>query len=169
MADTATYDLIASQTLASSASSITFSSIAASWTDLRLVLTGTCTAGGNNPLLRFNGDTATNYSQTVLNGSDSAAASTNATTQSSIALLWYGGLDTTKPSLSTINIFSYTGSTYKTILEQYAGDLNGSGNVGSDVGLWRSTAAITSITLLMAASDTFKTGTTAQLYGIKAA
>jgi hypothetical protein len=45
-------------------------------------------------------------------------------------------------------------------------DNNGSGGVTRSVGLWRSTSAITSISLFIDGTTTFSTGTTATLYGI---
>ena len=64
MAAGATYEPIATQTLASAAATITFSSIAATYTDLRLIFAKPI--GGSSLLLRFNSDTATNYSWTYL-------------------------------------------------------------------------------------------------------
>jgi hypothetical protein len=169
---TPTYDLIASQTLGSSASSITFSSIAASWTDLRIVLTATSDSGGPGVQLRFNGDSATNYSVTTLDGYNGAGVyTTYSANWSYIYINANGGaLSTTYPSLYDINVFSYAGSTYKTSLISNAGDKNGNtpSTVSAVAALWRSTAAITSLTLL-ASSNNFATGTTASLYGIKAA
>ena len=60
------------------------------------------------------------------------------------------------------------GSTYKTALISYSEDTNGAGATGVKVTLWRSTSAITNITFTTSTS-TFATGTTATLYGIKAA
>lgn len=160
----ATYEPIATQTLASAAASITFSSIAASWTDLRLVFTVIGT-GTNDTYLRFNSDTATNYSITTLTGNGSAASSGRSTTQTLINL---DEAIAAQPSFFSVDIFSYTGSTFKTVLANLNSDRNGSGYVSNRVGLWRSTAAITSITLSPSAS-TFAIGTTATLYGIKAA
>ena len=173
MADTATYDLIASQTLASAASSITFSSIPASWTDLRLILVGTFSTGvpGYPPSLQFNGDTATNYSYTLVNGSGASASSLS---QPSYYWIYCGqntGWSTTLPSMASMDIFSYAGSTNKTSLIASSNDLNGSGNSERVVGLWCSTAAITSIKLSINnnASYSYAIGTTATLYGIKSA
>jgi len=158
-----TYDLISSQTLASAASSITFSSIAASWTDLRLVLTGGITVAGS-PTLRFNSDATTNYSITTLYGNGTSALSTSQTSTNKIAL---GDAGNSNVYLWTVDIFSYAGSTYKTTLGTSASDDNGSGQVSNIVGLWRSTSAITSLTIN--GSGNLKSGTTATLYGIKAA
>jgi len=165
MADTATYDKIATTTLGSAASSITFSSIAASWTDLRLVIVPTSTAA-NDIQMQFNGDTATNYSYTSLRGNGTSAASSAQTTVANISWTLGGQIDSI-PHFYTGDVFSYSGSTYKTILMSSQEDDNGSGIVGRTVGLWRNTAAITSIRLFTGVN--FLTGTTATLYGIKSA
>jgi hypothetical protein len=165
---TATYDLIASQTLASAASSITFSSIAASWTDLRLVLSNVIgTASGLDINLALNGDTtASNYSSTNLAGSGSAASSGSATSYRAINPAF--SLGNTYPEFHTLDLFSYLGSTYKTMLITNSYDRNGAGGVARDVMLWRNTAAVTSVAV-STSSSTFAAGMTANLYGIKAA
>jgi hypothetical protein len=76
-----------------------------------------------------------------------------------------GALGTTPNVLITADIFSYAGSTFKTCLNSYSSDNNGSGYAGRLVGLWRSTAAITQVSLLVTGSN-FNAGTTATLYGI---
>ena len=169
MADTATYDLIASQTLASAASSITFSSIAASWTDLRVVLTCTTAFNSENIIMRYNSDTASNYSRTVLYGNGSSAIATSGTNNTSMLFTDGNQSSSTIPEVYIANIFSYNGSTYKTTLLNASMDNNGSGSVNSGVFLWRSTSAITAISLAINAGTNFNTGTTANLYGIKAA
>jgi hypothetical protein len=166
---TATYDLIASQTLASAAASITFSSIATSWTDLRIVLVMNGNSAARNPRFYFNTDTATNYSYTSVYGNGSAAASTSATGDNRILFQQGSNPSTTVPTFFTADIFSYTGSTYKTVLCSGSTDANGSGGTERLVGLWRGTAAINQIVLDFGNATTFNTGTTAQLYGIKAA
>jgi len=163
---TATMVPIATQTLGSAAASITFSSIPGTYTDLRLVLTGTGSAASSIPALRFNGDSATNYSDTPIEGNGTAASS-NGSNSSNAMWLWgsSASASTSIPTFYAVDIFSYAGSTNKTALGTYAGDFNGSGTVDVAVGLWRSTAAITSITLL-ALTGTFSTGTIATLWGI---
>ena len=169
MADTATYDLIASQTLASAAASITFSSIAASWTDLRLVVTLTSATNTSSPAMRFNADSGSNYSYTNLRGDGSSAASASNYARPYAYLVGYSGTATGIPIFATADIFSYAGSTYKTFLATGSNDQNGAGGVEQNVGLWKNTAAITSITIILDSAANFSIGTTAQLYGIKSA
>lgn len=163
----ATYEPIATTTLSSAAASITFSSISSAYTDLRVVIVP-ITADNTGTSLRINSDTNTNYSRTLINGNGTTAASVNATNADRMYLT-YSDPATSQPRLITIDFFSYAGSTYKTCLSTDANDKNGSGMVLSQVGLWRSTSAITSISFLTNTGGNFNTGTTATLYGIKAA
>jgi len=161
----ATYEPIATTTLGSAASSITFSSIAGTYTDLRVVLVGT--AGDIvTPRIRFNSDSGTNYSNTRILGTGSSAASYRSTSVTQLDFASAGGMSTTIPHLYTMDVFSYAGSTYKTALLTGQEDDNGSGYVVRQVGLWSSTSAINTI-LLYPSSNNFSTGTTATLYGIK--
>jgi hypothetical protein len=167
---TATYDKIATTTLGSAASSITFSSIAASWTDLRLVFVGNSSAASRYLVLQFNGDSTTNYSMTYMVGDGTTAASSGRTSDTSLYTNNYGGSSTTIPQFITADIFSYAGSTYKTVLCTTSSDKNGTGNTDTVVGLWRNTSAITSVSMqYLTTGSNINTGTTATLYGIKAA
>lgn len=160
----ATYEPIATTTLSSAASSITFSSIPGTYTDLRLVLVGRL-ASGFSPLLRFNGDTGSNYSITAVSGTGSAANSTRTINAAEINLTSQSPWETTLPSMTEIDIFNYAGSTNKTALISASTDRNGSGAVERIVGLYRSTSAITSITTLIS-GGTYDAGTRFTLYGI---
>ena len=160
-----TYEPIATTTLGSAASSITFSSIPSTYTDLRLIVTGTPAAASRGSLV-FNGDTATNYSRTTLNGDGTTATSSRAT---SAAYILLGLTDSAAIQFWQSDIFSYAGSTNKTVLGIVSSDNNGSGFTTSQVGLWRSTSAITSVTFKTYDGANFNAGTTATLYGIKAA
>jgi hypothetical protein len=164
MPDISTEVAIATTTLGSSAASITFSSITGSYTDLRIVLNGIGTAGAGNSAIRFNNDTATNYSSTFLGGDGSSATSQRNTSDNEIEID-IGGYGSA-PQLYTIDIFSYAGSTYKTALSTQSSDQNGSGRVTRSVGLWRSTSAITRVDLIIVGGGSYDTGTTATLYGI---
>jgi hypothetical protein len=154
----ATYEPIATTTLGTATSSFTFSSIPATYTDLRLVIGW---VSGTNPRIRFNSDTATNYSQTAMYG-DGTAATFAQTNQNGLNIYAYGV--STEPPFYTLDLFSYTGSTNKTCLVTGSEDKNGSGSVYRSVGLWRGTAAVTSLTVF--GSGNFSVGTNATLYGI---
>lgn len=156
-----TYEPIATQTLGSAASSVTFSSISGSYTDLVLVFNGTVTSSATSWGLQFNSDTGTNYSNTSLFGDGSSAGSNRATSQTNTV----GSFSGTDNSTNIVQIMNYSNATtYKTALSRN----NGGGYVSARVALWRNTAAITSVTAITA-SNQFASGSTFTLYGIKAA
>lgn len=163
MPDTSTEVAIATTTLTSSASSITFSSIPSTYTDLRLVFVGTSAANAPGEM-RFNGDTGSNYSRTYLQGNGSSASSSRDTSQTNISM--GASAITSTPMMNTVDIFSYAGSIFKTCLITSSDDRNGSGTVDRQVALWRSTSAINEIKLTVDLTANFTTGTTATLYGI---
>lgn len=164
----ATYEPIATTTLTTSQTSITFSTLG-SYTDLRFVIVYTATSSGGELDLRFNGDTATNYSNTELYGigtSGGEALGTQWTTKNVMYLPGSVGSSTTVPTLVTGDILGYRGTTNnKTVISTWSGDRSGSGASARSVGLWRSTAAITSVVFLLG-SGSFATGSTATIYGI---
>lgn len=162
----ATYEKIQSTTLGSAAANIDFTSIGSSYTDLRLIITSTVSSAGQALRIRFNSDTGTNYSYTYLVGDGGGAGSARTTSSSFINLdSATSGNSTTIPTLYTFDIFSYAGSTFKTALLTNSGDRNGSGFIANQVNLWRSTSAITAISIYVATGN-LNTGTTATLYGI---
>jgi hypothetical protein len=160
----ATYEKIATTTLTGTSSTIDFTSISSAYTDLRLVLTYTSTAAFALTRLRFNSNTSALYSNTTIFGDGSTVDGNNYTGQTNIAIDTYG-TSTTRPTLITIDLFSYTNATNKTVLLTASEDQSGSGQVTRAVGLFRSSAAITEINLFTT-SSTYAAGTTATLYGI---
>jgi hypothetical protein len=164
-----TYEPIATSTLVSAATSITFSSIASSWTDIRVVLNAVAVDSNSAAItFQFNSDTASNYSNTTLTGNGTTASSGRTSNRSdgiysaSTAQNAANGL-----FLIEAEIFSYAGSTNKTVLIASSDDANGTGIVTRAVGLWRNTAAITTVKINKAFGGNFGVGTTATLYGIK--
>lgn len=164
-----TYDPIATTTLGTATNTITFSSIAASWTDLRVTINTIFSVATAELYLQYNGNTANNYSNLGLFGQGVGAGGTSSQNNNpQIRVISIGSSSNTLPTFATIDIFSYAGSTNKTCLMTESMDKNGSGTTGVGVGLWRSTAAITSIRLFTSTGN-FGVGTTLTLYGIKAA
>jgi hypothetical protein len=160
MAAGSTYTPIATATGTGSSGTITFSSISGSYTDLILIVSGT--ASGNSDLrLTFNGAT-TGFSDTNLYGTGATAGSQRRSNNSRIQdILFY-----TTQSNVMIQVMNYSNATtYKTVLARY--NVPGS-EVGATVGLWQSTSAITSLTLVAGTSN-FNTDSTLTLYGIAAA
>ena len=165
----ATYEPIATQTLGSSVSSVTFSSIPQTYTDL-VIVQSAFVANQMDTRLQFNGDTGSNYSWTVLFGSGSAAGSYRESNKTAIPTGYYSQIDIS-PATSTfiIQIMNYSNATTnKTVLTRGNNAASGRG-VDAIVGLWRSTAAITSVALNVDASHQYTSGSTFTLYGIKAA
>jgi len=161
---TATYDCIATTTLGSAQSSVTFSSISGSFTDLVLICNTQRTANAGNPIrFRYNSDSGSNYSQTNMWGNGSSANSdrlTNTTYQEIFGLPVSSAFST-----QIVNIQNYSNATtYKTSLLR---GNNASQQVIQIVGLWRNTNAITAIEIFVAA-DNIASGSTFTLYGIKA-
>jgi hypothetical protein len=164
-----TYVAIATQTLGAGATSVTFSSISGSYTDLVLVTSALSPGGGNNSRgyrFELNSDTGTNYSQTWLANATSSRESSQ--TRGRI-----GGISETASDVTTVltTFLNYSNATtYKTVLSRSSNlNTNGDTNVFAGVSLWRSTSAITAIKLTMSDNSSFITGSTFSLYGIAAA
>ena len=168
-----TYVALATQTLGSAASSVTFSSISGAYTDLILQVNNQM-SGASGFKIRFNSDSGSNYSQTQLAGYGTAAASGRITNASSIYNnLVYG--DSTTANVFTpqiIQIQNYSNSTtYKTTLWRYGSTTGagGNGDVTAIVGMWRSTSAINAIEISAWNAVNFVAGSTFSLYGIASA
>lgn len=162
-----TYEKIATTTLGSAAASTTFSSISGAYTDLVLICQIQQVTNGEDVAFQVNGDTGTNYSRTYICGDGSTAHSARSTNQS-YYILDHHGTPPTADSFSTnvINIQNYSNATtYKTIVGR-SGSLSAIPGTVGVVGLWRNTAAITSITIFCTNSSNMKTGSTFTLYGI---
>jgi hypothetical protein len=161
----ATYEPISTQTLASAVATVTFSSIPSTYTDLVLVMAGiAATASTDSCEIQFNGDTATNYSYTLLSGNGTTASSSRGTSTAFIAI----GLITSSEQVSNIwHIMNYANTTtYKSVVGR--GSIAGA-QVRTGAGMWRSTAAITSLLLKNDTAQNFAIGSMFTLYGIKAA
>lgn len=170
--------LIASQTLASSAASVTFSSIPSGYKDLILKVSARCDDTDTWAHLHFqlNSDTTTAYSYTFLYGSGSSAGSSF--TSNSPSGRSYYSVDASGATANTfgsaeIYIPSYTASQNKPIATFGVTETNssvaGDANIGIAADLWRNTAAITSIKL--GAISNFSTvnfiaGSSFTLYGL---
>lgn len=168
---TNTYVALDSKTVGTAVSSVTFTSIPSGYTDLVLVVSQIATTTGNTIRMTFNGDTATNYSKTYVGGYTGGATygSTRSTNSNYIYNLWQvGAADTTSPTTVIYDLMNYSNTTtYKTVLFRSNTVASSQSEVAAEVGLWRNTAAISSITLTSSAT-TFAAGSTFTLYGVAA-
>lgn len=168
-----TYTAIATTTISSATSLLTFSSIPATYTDL--VLVGRwfrVTSAGNNLGMRLNSDSGSNYSNTYMEADGSAAYGGRHTNQTAARVAAIGGgftLSATEAMPLIMHFNSYTDATNnKTVLTRYG---QASTISGASVALWRGTAAISDIELSAYSPGTgqFGAGSVFTLYGIKAA
>lgn len=167
MAAGSTYTPIATYTATGSITDYTFSSIPSTYTDLVVVCSITNTSA-QTMYMRVNGDTNGNYSYTVINGTGSAASSYRGTNVTAGFQLGLGlaGLSTTNPAQFNVSVLNYANTTtYKTCLSRSG---LASAEVEASVSLWRSTAAITSLTIRPSGGN-MQSGSTFTLYGITAA
>ena len=172
-AKTGTYALINSTTLATSATTVTFTSIPSTYTDLRIVTAARSDAGDRVSSYYFDLNNLTTgiYSRTFLTGDGSTASSGRATSQG------LGRIGTITGSVSTsgifpvntMDIFDYSNSTtFKTVLTRTNLEQPTAGfEVGVYVNTVQTTNAITSVKFYCVGN--FVAGSTFKLYGIEAA
>ena len=173
MAAGRTYTPIATQTITGTVSTVTFSNIPQTYTDLVLVSSARSAAGDRVSAFYFdlNGLTSNIYSRTYLLGDGSSASSGRATSQG------LGQLGTNTGTVSdggvfaitTSHIMNYTNTnTYKTVISRNNIQQPTAGaSVSAYINLVQTTAAVTSLTLYTVSS--FVAGSTFTLYGIAAA
>lgn len=160
---TATYDCIATTTLGSTQSSVTFSSISGSYTDLVLIASGIMSSGGTAGIVVYlNNDTGTNYSAIQLDADGSTATSYKDNSSNGMNIGILSGANRANSIIQFINYSNTT--THKTVL---ARGNNPGGYVRAAIGMWRSTSAVNRIDLSNPSTN-FASGTTFSLYGIKA-
>lgn len=166
------YESIATVTVGSGGSStITFSSIPATYTHLQIRAICRTTAGTSNInsiFGQFNSDTGSNYARHFINGSGTSVGANNGVSQTS--MFWGTNIETLGTNIfaaNVIDILDYANTNkYKTTRSLSGVDANGSGFVQFMSGLWMNTAAVTSITILPN-SDSFIQYSHFALYGIK--
>ena len=165
---------IYTQTVGSSgAASITFNNIPQTFTDLLLKFSQRSSSAfvQGYSTIRFNGDTASNYSYTFVNNYANFSGSGRASNQSFGYAGQVPGANSSNASTfgsGDFYISNYTGSNFKSIIGEDV-DESSTSNINFmllTAGLWRSTSAITSITLSPGAGNNYAQYSTVTLYGI---
>jgi hypothetical protein len=162
-----TYEPIATTTLASTNSQITFSSIPNTYTDLRLVFLGT--GQSTYVSLRFNGSAST-YSNTDFRLQGTSVGSERRTSSSEINSGSGGPSTANNPILVTYDIMGYRQTAaFKPVIMKTASSSGATdGHVDIVSGVWHSLSAINQVQVF-GFGGSFDAGTIATLYGIKAA
>jgi len=149
-------------TLGSSASSVTFSSIPATYRDLILVVNGQPVTN-SAAALRLNADTGSNYSAVYMR----ANSITNSVALTDTVFYYcYNFLLNGSRFVSTVQIMDYSATDkHKTMISRSSYTASSGPFTTSEAGAaqWASTSAVTSINIV---SGDYATGTTFSLYGV---
>jgi hypothetical protein len=167
------FESIATTTVGSGGQTpITFSNIPQTFKhlQLRIMSRDARASTANNVFARFNGDTATNYSNHNLIGDGSTAFSEGYSNED--AMLF--GLSASNSAaanifgVSIVDILDYANTNkYKTTRTLTGADQNGSGSIRMWSGNWRSSSAVTSITLYGGTTPNINQYSSFALYGIR--
>ena len=162
---TPTYTPLATVTLGSSASSVTFSSIPATYRDLILVCNWQNSGSASASRLQLNGNTGSNYFGVWMNGTGSAAGSSSESSQTSARIAGVSvGPANTYSNIAILQFIDYSATDkHKTVLSRYG---SADTETQATASRYASTSAITSIRFFDILGQTFQTGSTFNLYGI---
>jgi len=170
------FDLLETTTIASgnTSSSITFSNLNtySDYKHLQIRATIRTNRSGNQDdlmMVRFNGDTGTNYAGHAIYGNGSTIASFSQASQTYIRSIYVNGADAATNSYMgmVLDLLDYSNTSKNKTIRALHGTHNYNW-ISLASGFWNNTAAITSITFNMVLTATsFVAGTRFSLYGIK--
>ena len=158
---------------AGGSSSITFSSIPSTYKHLQIRAisrTNEASTGQSAFWLQCNSDTAANYSwhRVYGNGATATAGAGTSTTWALVGIGSYANNPANEFGATIVDILDYAATNkYKTFSGLTGEDENGAGYVGLHSGSWRSTNAVTSLTISPAATTSFVQYSSFALYGIR--
>lgn len=156
------FESIATATGTGSSGTITFSSIPSTYTHLQLRFSALASSSSVVNLTLNNVTSSSYWWHEVLGNGSGAFADNSSATNIRVS---NGGTDASFPLVGIIDIHNYTNTTQNKTVRMITGiDKNGSGRVDLRSGLLTSTSAINRLDII---ADTFSTGATFSLYGIK--
>jgi hypothetical protein len=168
MAAGATYEPITTTTTSSNQTTVSFTSITGSYTDLVLVCAFKNTSSVDI-ILQFNSDGGNNYSYVTFGGDGTTVGDVRGYNTTAIVLDVNAAGFGTDRSIVVVDIMNYSNtSTAKTVISR-VGTVSGAPNVGMTIGTRRNTAAITTIDISASSANTIASGSKFTLYGISAA
>jgi hypothetical protein len=151
--------------------SATFSSLPATYTHLQIRYIARNEAAVDDLQLNFNNDsTGSNYAKHNLRGNGSAASAVGQVSiVPELPTVPYLGITANVYNATVIDILDYADTNKNTTLRALGGyDANGSGQIWLTSGLWKNTAAVSTIKIYPSSGDINEYSTFA-LYGIKGA
>jgi hypothetical protein len=167
-----TFELISTTVASGSSSSVTFSSIPATYKHLQVRMTmrgGAAVLTNIFNLLSFNGDTAANYAWHSLEGTGSVIQSIAGSDVTSIRAGVFPGDSSTASSFSgtILDIMDYADvNKFKTSRLLAGSNTATARTIRLSSGLWRSTSAITSLSFT-SDNGNYASGSRFTLYGIR--
>lgn len=162
------FDLLATTTIGTAASTITFSSLD-TYTDykhlqLRGVLKTTRADTSDAVSIRFNSDTGSNYANHRLRGNGSTVSSQAATSTTSAEIGNIAGNTTANVfSPFILDLLDFRGTKNKTTRTL----IGAASSIELYSGLWQNTGSLTSVTFIPAVGPNWQVGTRISLYGSK--
>lgn len=169
------YFSIATVTATTGTTTLTFSSIPATYKALQIrgiARDNGASINQRNQIMRFNGDSGTNYSRHGAGFGAGSIYRLNNTTQNRIEFGYYGGSDNSlafRAFLIEIPDYANTNK-FKTVIasDGWIGPSGGPGNPSIEMlsGSWQSTSAINQITIQQDTGQAFEPGSTFALYGV---
>ena len=168
------FDLLETQVLASSAASVTFSSLstyAADYQHLQIRMAVRTDRSDTSDYLRmrFNADTAANYASHELIGTGSSVASGASTSATSMIFGRTGAASAASNifGAAVVDLLDAFNSSKNTTMRSLGGVATT--QIRLDSGHWRNVAALTSVTVLPGEGSNLVTGSRFSIYGWKAA
>jgi hypothetical protein len=157
---------------AGGASSINFSSIPSTYTDLKLILSTRINVSRTALFVRLNGSSS-GYNYKSIWGYSSAVASYGGSGAAEWQIQYPGSTSDTANTFNSSELYiaNYSSSAYKAASSDTVRENNASGSESAHqvmmAHLWQNTAAITSIAITVQTGNDFVQYSTASLYGIK--
>jgi hypothetical protein len=169
------FELISTTVLGSATSSITLSSIPATYTSLQLRIVGRSANATefDEISLRFNSDTGANYGHKYIQFQTSnQPTQTNATSQTAIRVVGIPANTAVANNFAALkmDITGYKSTAMKTNIRGFGGAANfvssWANNASLFTGLWNATTVVTSLTVATWSGSNLAAGTRVSLYGV---
>jgi hypothetical protein len=165
------FDLLETTTLATSASSVTFTGLGAydyKHLQIRMVARGDRASTLADVRLRFNSDSGSNYADHQLRGNGASVSSAAQPSKTNIFCGSATGATFTASAFAgnVIDILDFSSTSKNTTVRSLGGMAGTNNQILLFSGLWNSTAAVTSIQLLPEVND-FVSGSRFSLIGIR--